>query len=257
LKRRRLLALAAFLLLLVAGGYAWLRVYQDSAAPVGLAEAVRGFRDRVPAVPAREAEGVPRFGVYAYRTEGFERVDSLLSLSHRYDETSTIAIEPAGCGIAERWQALTTRWDEVLSCPAAARRRLVSTEQHHEFFGSVNAAAYRCDGDYSARLRDLHRGDRWSNRCAGSSGTVSLSSTVTGMPVVRSDGRPVRAVRIFSVALVDGESRGRTNEVDIRRRSDGLLLSRSVHTRVQLEGGVGGTYEEDYSLRLLSARPRV
>lgn len=254
--RGRYIALAAFVALLLVGAYCWLRIFSDSSAPVSVSDAVAGFREHAPGLPREDAPGLPRFGVYTYATRGAERLDATLDASHEYGGSSTITIEPRGCGLSERWQVLTTRWSEVLSCPATARRRLASTEEHHEFFGTGSDASYECEGDRLPRLAGLRAGTGWSTSCSGPSGSLALSSRVIGTEVWNGE-RAMDAVRIRSFTLVSGENDGRSTQVDVRRRSDGLLLERKVRTSVGIGALGGGRYEEAYSVRLISTRPRL
>jgi hypothetical protein len=167
----------------------------------------------------------------------------------------TITIEPSPCGATELWQPLTTRWTKSSFCEREGELNLVRMSERHEFFGRSLLSSYRCRGAVPA-LAAAGVGLSWKINCSGEAGSLRISSRVVATGAVEVDGQRLAAVRIRSRAVAGGDSAGVSVQSDWRRRSDGLLLRRSVSTEASVEVLGGGSYGEHYLLELLSAAPR-
>lgn len=247
--------LVAPALLLVAGAVLWSNWPRDSVERASVGDALRDYRSRAGGVGAPD-RGLPRPGVYVYSIAGGETLHALVfEGTHRYDGEATITVEPRPCGVAERWRPLDTRWTESRFCGRGGEFHLASISESHEFFGTSSLSSYRCRGAAPGLAR-ARVGSSWKSACSGGSGTLRISSRVVAAGVVEVDGRRFAAVRIHSRAAVGGEQAGASVRSEWRRRSDGLLLRRSVSTEASVEVLGGGTYHEDYSLELLATAPR-
>jgi hypothetical protein len=63
------------------------------------------------------------------------------------------------------------------------------------------------------------------------------------------------AIQVATRTTLAGDPSGTAKREDWRRRSDGLLLRRSVESDVDTGAGGGSHYTERYTLRLLSTTP--
>jgi hypothetical protein len=243
----------------VAGGlFAWRHFPRDDVSRTSVDDALRAFRrDRGgSSTSAGGGSGFPRPGVYRYATRGGESLDAaVLDADHPYAGVSTIAIAPSPCGVRERWQVFASRWSEGAVCRVGGGTRLESVEERHEFFGRENVVSNRCSGDVVPPLSELRAGTAWRSVCASRDSSVHNASTVVGPEAVEVAGRKLDALHIRSVSRFEGESSGRAERDEWRRRSDGLLLERTVAIDADFDIIGGGHYTERYSLRLLSTRP--
>lgn len=256
--RRRWRLIAVVAILLAAGAvYGWIRWPHDSTAPASIGEALSGFRSRAGGAQRRRP-GLPKYGVYLYETHGSETLETVvLGSTHRYHGRSTITVEPAPCGIQERWQVLTTRWNESTTCQMRNGLRAVSIDEHHEFFGAVSALSYPCRGSHEPLPRSYRIGLRWTIACGNSGGSVRLRSTVVAFQRLEINGERVPAFNIRSRVVFDGEVSGASIVSDWRRPSDGLLLRRAVDTKANVDVIGGGNYDENYSLAIVSIAPHM
>ena len=256
--RRRWKSIAVVIALLTVGaGFAWAKWPRDSASPASVHEALSSFRSGVEGAQRRRP-GLPSFGVYLYRTDGSEKLDTaVFGGTHDYRGRSTITVAPSPCGVRERWQVLTGRWNDSAVCQAPdGRLRATFFGEHHEFFGTASAASYPCRHSDEPEPRDYRIGLRWTISCSDSEGSVRFRSRVVAFRPIEVDGEPVPAFKIASRVRIDGEVSGASFVSDWRRRSDGLLLYRTVDTTATVDVIGGGSYGEKYSLAILSTVPR-
>jgi hypothetical protein len=256
--RVRLIAIAALALIAVGAFYAWRHFPRDDSNRTSVHEALHAFRQRLgrATVNSKRISGFPRPGVYRYTTHGREALDTaILSAEHAYHGVSTITIQPLLCGIDERWQVLTARWSEGILCRAERGFRLRVLSEYHEFFGTKNAVSDKCKGTMAPAFADLRVGMHWTADCTSGDSAVLNTSRVVAVGIIKIAGHVQKAVHIRSVAVFEGEDSGRTEQNDWRRKSDGLVLRRTVATRAHFDFVGGGSYSEDYSLMLVSPRP--
>ena len=291
--KRQLVAagVAATLIGVAAGGFAWLR---GGSTPVALDESVRRYRsstsitsDRpsakqpVRTTPPAEARPVadrqdhskasvrppsantvrsgfrplPPKGVYRYATTGYDEVDALGGSRHTYPSETTITVRHAGCGLVERWDALEERWDERESCRSPRGDRLARVTSFHEFFRQGDQRTLRCDGfTYPAGARP---GQTWTMRCDG--GTTKVVSTLRaiGYEDVVVEGKPLRALHVRVDTKLSGEQSGEGHRDVWGSRSSGLVMREVSYLKSDsVQPAIGRvTYHEEYELRLSSLSP--
>ncbi len=242
------------LLPLAAGALIWASWPRDSAVPTSIEEALRAYRAHA-AGAAPERPGLPRPGVYVYAIDGGESLDAVFDGSHRYAGRATVTVETSPCGVAERFQPLAGRWTEAGICEREGELRLTAVAEAHEFFDRAQLDSYSCRGAGPVPSR-YRVGASWRAVCRGESGVLQVDSRIAAAGTVAVGGRRLAAVRIRSRAVVGGDNAGVSIQSEWRRRGDGLLLRRSVHSEMSVAVLGGGTYSERYSLELLSAVPR-
>jgi hypothetical protein len=256
--RRRCIAVASVLLVGVGGVFAWKHLPRDAPRPTSVDEALDAFRRRLDRAGGDSSRppGFPQLGVYRYVTRGGESLDTaVVNAEHPYHGISTITVQPARCGVGERWQVLAARWSEGVICRTANGFRLGSVSEYREFFGIGHAVSDRCKGSVVPLFSSLDAGARWTTSCTSQGSTVSNVSRVVGVEPVEVAGRSLQALHVKSVVLIGGEDSGRIEQDDWRRRSDGLILKRTVSMDADFGIVGGGSYSESYTLELVSPRP--
>ena len=215
-----------------------------------------GDEDPVKKAPP-PAEAVQPEGVYAYATEGFERIGGPLPGRLAYPVTTTIAVERSGCILTERWEARPERYAEWRYCVTGTTWRLRSVTDYHEFFGNAQRRAYRCSGRPVPRPSRIRDGFRWTDRCRARSTTAVARGEVLGSARVRVGGTPVAAVHLRVRTRLGGDVRGAYTMDSWLRRADGLLLRRSFSGDSRVDAIIGAVpAHEEYELRLRSVTPR-
>ncbi|HYG95960.1 MAG TPA: hypothetical protein VD741_02520, partial [Solirubrobacterales bacterium] len=199
----------------------------------------------------------PAPGVYRYATRGSESVATdFLSTTHSYDGVSTITVSAGGCGEVERWEVLEERWNEAESCPRSAAGERWTVTEFHEFFGIAQEDAYTCRGESMQRPPFAAPSARFTSRCTSADSSVLNTSRIRGIATVTVGGKKYEAVHTVSSSVVSGDTTGNATSEDWRRRSDGLLLRRSVSSNALTSAGGGARYSERYTIELIDPRPR-
>lgn len=255
MSRGRYIALAVVACLIGGVVLAWQHLSQDDPARATLDEALERFRERGAA--AGEGPGGAALGVYRYRTQGSETADTgFLSATHDYDGISTITLTKAPCGVLERWQVLVSRWSEAEFCLPPNGTGLKGITEFHEFFGTGREDSYRCHGDSPSKQLLRRVGTHFTSRCASDSGTAKSASRVVAVEQVTVAGDEIDAIHTVSRVVLGGDVSGSTTREDWRRRSDGLLLRRTVEAEARMSGAVGADYVEKYTIDLLAVDPQ-
>lgn len=255
MSRRRAIALGVVGLFVAGAIYAWQSIPRDDVTRATVGQAVREFRS-----DAERGEGLPGgpgLGVYRYAIDGGESMDAVIGTAgHDYDGVSTIAITPSPCGVEERWQILVNRWTEAELCRAKGASRLERLRDSHEFYGEVKNLSYACRGDEIPNASDLRSGMRWTVVCSAEDASIESRTHAVGIESIEIAGRYIDAVHTRSSILLEGEVSGRDQREEWRRRSDGLLLRRTVDVDANVEVIGSADYSESYSLTLLSTEPQ-
>ncbi len=252
---RKLAVVVVIACLATIGAIAWWVVPQDTPERSTLAGALERFRQRD---PSSEASSRVHLGVYRYRTRGEERVEAsdLLDATHNYDGVSTVILSPSSCGVRERWEVLDARWSEAAFCDPPDGNGLRQISEFHEFFGVARRDNYHCRGSTLPRQVASRVGDRITSNCDGGDNAATTDSRVLGATTVDVAGEQVEAIHTRSRIALRGQVSGTTQRDEWRRRSDGLLLRSIVITHATREETISANYQERYTLKLLSLRPR-
>lgn len=231
--------------------FAWPR---DETSRTTVGDAVRSFRSESAAARRQDDAEEPALGVYRYATRGGEGVDSpVLDTTHDYNGTSTVVLSAGSCGERERWQVLDGRWTEVELCPAAHGETSGAVVEFHEFFGTDQKDVFHCHGE-DLPLRD---GAESRSSCASDDSSISTVSRVVGVERLHVGAATYDAAVIRSRGRLRGANSGTTVRREWRRRSDGLLLRRTVDSDTETSTPVGDAhYTERYGIRLLSTAPK-
>lgn len=252
LLRPKVLAAAGIALALVAGGLAAAvasgLLLHDTSRPASVAEALQRFRLEDPH-PGRGE------GLYLYATTGGESLDVLKGVTHRYPETTSVALTHVGCGARLRWQALEERSMTWLLCRGKGGPALRSIEEVHSFFGQTDHTTYLC----GTAAWPLHEPPGTVRRfaCRSARGREQGVALLVGDETVAVGGTHLNAVHIRTTAQVSGGDHG-TETIDwwldppsavpVR-----IVLSSRTSRRVALVGTAH--YREQADLRLSSLRP--
>lgn len=256
--QRTLLAVAC-LVVLGAAGLLYL-ISRDTTTPIGVTEAVDRFRESTTTVPAgdRTERALPAAGVYVYETTGSERIDVLGGATHSYPPSTTITIEHVDCGIRQRWTPTEERSDDEQLClsDGGLERRTLAT--HHEFFDLGDDTTFTCEPGYVVVPADPTPGDTWRTDCDGGGTRLEGRGRVVGLESRDVAGTAVEAVHVRVEETSSGSDEGTSSDDYWLRSSDGLLVARESSVRTRSDSPVGtATYEETFTLRLLSLEPRT
>lgn len=254
----------AAVLIAVAGGIAYL-VWQDTATPVDVDEAVDRYREDEP--PDRPASGttaeptqdaLPAEGVYVYETTGQERIDILGGSTHGYPVETTVTIRHTDCGLLQRWEPLAERWDEEEVCVTDRGRERRQLRTHHEFFGISDDQEFDCEPGYVLFPEDAEPGDTWPTSCRAAETELLGTASVMGIEERTVAGAPVETIHVRITEDAGGGSDGPSSDDYWWRTSDGLLVERSSTVDTRSDSPVGtATYSERFTLRLVTPTPRT
>ncbi len=251
--RRRKIALLIAGCVVALGALAWIFRPRDEPTRATVGEAIHSFRAENDTGKQRDKPDEPALGVYRYGTRGSESVDSpVLSTTHDYNGVSTIVLSAGHCGERERWQVLDGRWTEGELCAAAHGKTTGRVIEFHEFFGSGQEDSFHCRSDAtSAKV-----GARFASSCASEDSSISTVSHVLDSAQVYVGGVPYDTTQIESRSVFGGADSGSAVRQEWRRRSDGLLLRRTVRSEADTDVAGGTHYSERYTIRLLSTTPK-
>jgi hypothetical protein len=279
---RRLVLLVVVVLVVAtvaAGG--WWYARRNTSTPVTPDQAVERFQEATTTVPAPASTTtvtrgttaaaatstttsgppttapvavLPELGVYVYDTTGSDSVDALGGASHQYPSTTTITVEPGGCGIRQRWQPLEERWDEWTTCAEPGGVQLTSFTGYHRFFGQDTTDEWVCAGD--PRPVRAAPGTTWRTTCLEAGAPTEWVGTVVGDESLLVGSDPVR-VQHVRIDLDDGVSS------DVQRfeawylEGSDLLVRQVADMATANESAVGTVhYREQYTIQLASLVPR-
>ena len=159
--------------------------------------------------------------------------------------------------MTERWDALPERWAEWRYCVTGDTWQLRSVTDHHEFFGQVQEDSYRCSGRRVPRPAQIKEGFRWTDRCRAPRVSVVARGEVLSIAPLSAAGASVEAVRLRIRAAFSGRVTGGYVMESWLRRTDGLLLRRTLDSETRVRSPVGTVpARERYSLRIRSLQPR-
>lgn len=223
---------------------------------LGLGAAACGD-DSKEAAPVPPAAGVQPSGIYEYATTGFERIGGPLPGSHRYGPTSTIRVDVAGCDLTELWEPRPERSAEWHYCVTGTTWRLESVTDYHEFFGQAERYSYRCSGRRVPRPAQIEEGFRWTDRCRARRISAVARGEVVAVEPVPAAGTRVDAVHLRISTVLRGRVTGAYVMDSWLRRTDGLLLRRTLDSETRLRSAVGTVPDrERYALKIRSLKPR-
>jgi hypothetical protein len=256
--KRRVLATLIVVIPLMIGILLWKVLPKDQITRITVPQAVHVFRrdlhDHHRLVVGDDPR--PQLGVYRYETHGHEAISTtLVSGNHDYHGVSTISVMPGRCGLVERWQVLTTRWSESETCPGRDGEEIKSLREFHEFFNVGQEDRYVCKGVSGSAASKLKLGRQFASSCKSAAGTVVSETKVARAVRMRIEGKMLDVVHTRGTSLIRGSNSGSASFQDWRRRSDGLLLRRTVSSQVDSDTNGGTDYSERYSIVLLSLAP--
>lgn len=246
------------MLVFISGFYVWLYFLRDTTTRADVAQAVSDFRAKSAGagdIDPKLRSKVPEPGVYQYRTSGGEKLDTMIDSSHDFDGISTITLTPTACGIKEHWQVLEERWSTTELCLGPHGAQLKKLAEYHEFFGQKNLTRYTCREDPVAYTAQLKVGDTWSVHCRSKKGTIVNEVKVVSREPYELRGRRIPALKFETDTTLSGDPSGTASRVAWMRLRDGLLLRRESASNAEVKAAGGGTFEEEFTLELVSTTP--
>ncbi len=202
---------------------------------------------------AGSAPRLPAPGVYVYTTTGRDSVDALNGDHHDYPASSTITVQPSGCGISARWAVAEQRWDEWQRCATAGGITRPTSRSYHEFFGQGDDESMTCTGD--ARPVDAPSGTRWTMNCDQAGAPEVHHGVVIGGEVQTVGGADVQTlhVRVTITDEVPADSQVTDTWYEI---GTDLVVAQTGHNDTTSTSPVGDVhYHEQYTIHLDSTEP--
>jgi hypothetical protein len=244
-------------LVLIAGFYVWLYFLRDTTTRTDVAKAVSDFRAKSAGseIDPKLRNKVPKPGVYQYRTTGGEKLDTMIDSSHDFTGISTITLTPTTCGMKEHWQVLEERWSTTEVCLGPHGAQLNKLTEYHEFFGQQNLTRYTCREDPVAYTAQLKPGDTWEVHCRSKKGTIVNEVKVVSRELYELDGQRIPALKFETNTTLSGDPTGTARRIAWMRVRDGLLLKRESRSDARVKDAGGGTFEEEFTLELVSTTP--
>jgi hypothetical protein len=255
--RRTLLIVGAVVLALVilAGGTILVLRARDSTTDVSLDDAVGSFRESE-AVASPESR-IPLPGVYVYETVGDERIDALGGATHTYPAETTMSYTLTECGYRVRWDVFEERFDELDLCITEEGETVDTTRQYREFFGIGNDLTYRCDAAAIVRAEPTELDVTRSTPCTAEGTDAEIRVTVVGVEPIDVGGVPIDSVHILLETTLTGNVRGGSRVNYWADPVTGLIFRRETKVTSNADSPLGvTTYEEDYTVQLVSLEPR-
>lgn len=254
MRRVGLIAAGVVLVVLLAGVGAWLALFRDTAEPVTVADAVTSFRTDTESTPS-DVSPIPP-GVYVYATNGYEKTDALIGITHRYPRRTTITVAAAPCGMTLTWRVLEGRSTTWTVCAGDDGWELRTQDERHTFFGRTETTTYDC-GRTSIRPARPSVGSSWVVSCATSGAHESGRVLVVRRARLAVAGVAAEAWDVRKSTTFRGSIRGSAVYDFWFPTRPGVPLRIRMISRTTNDSPVGDVhYEEVATLRLLSLRPR-
>lgn len=187
-------------------------------------------------------------GIYAYDTEGSEKVHLGPGQSHTYPEETYVRYTPTACGFEAVWEPIEGRRNVYRICVDPFT--LVTYDQDHAFFGQTDHRSFYCDPPL--RLDVTGTGSCWQDGKA-----VRVDNTVTVQHVnVAIEGKHIAARKVTLDAELEGDANG-TQHSEWWFAEDGLLLLQVVSNIATDAKTILGAidYTETVTLKIKSLEP--
>lgn len=199
----------------------------------------------------------PEEGVYVYDTQGSEHTDALSGQTHDYPSQTTITISDTKCGQTSRWQPLSERWDESITCAATSGVVLHRFTMYHEFFHRGQREDFDCGSDAVVMPWHQVAGDHWTFHCHSDRSNLTMAVRVIGFENVSVAGHSIRAVHIRYEGTVTGADQGAMNQDRWLSTERGLFVRIESSADAMTQTSFGRFhYTERYRLDLTSTTPR-
>jgi len=225
-------------------------ILHDSSQAASIKEALRYYRT------SKHGSGALN-GVYLYATTGHEAIDALGGAHHTYPATTSITAIEVPCGVQLRWTALHGRSTIWTFCSTASGTVLRLSDERHSFFGQHDHATYTCSNRLLLPRRPVG-GAVYPFRCSAHQVAESGVVHILGQDTIRVGSELVGAVRARTTLSIHGGGTGGTETIDWWLNSaNSLPLRITMKSRTSRSLFVGRVnYSEDFTLRLLSLRPK-
>ncbi len=208
-----------------------------------------------PPPPAAKVFAVPARGVYAYATEGWEKI-SLGGARHDYPERTFAVIEPkGGCEWTFDHRVLEEKRTVNTYCHEGPDQSVVAYDGWVTFFGSTAESHYTCTGTRADR-RD-QPGAKHQSQCTDGDATTSDVTTYLGLQELVIGGTSVRAMAYSTDTVIKGSITGTSHTSVWLRPEDGLPLRIERDTETSTyEFGTDVDYVEHAVFMAESLEPR-
>jgi hypothetical protein len=251
-----LIGLALGLVALLGGALifrAWLFKHPD---PVDINSVIDDFANRTTIPETSIDQGLLAEGVYLYDTVGYEGIKGRISTRNTYTDVTPITVRWTECGFDFRWDAMSTRWDEVSICLEDRGLYERQTTEQHEFFRVTETRTYKCDDDALLVPSAAVKGDTWQATCTDVDAHTDRTTSVVGVDAIDVGGIAVETIHIGLDQVLKGSAVGSARIDYWFRQSDGLIVKYEKNVSAERDTPIGAvTYTEEVSIKLQSLVP--
>lgn len=222
---------------------------------VDLDDALGRFHAAGPAAAQAPPAGLPRPGVYRYRTTGGERI-SFLDYHRSYSSTTMRIVTRRGCGVREQQWFLIQHLEYYDRCPDGS---LPSYGTDIAYWWTHGTQDFRCDPGGSFDMAGRAPGDKITWHCRDEDTRAAQVTEYMGDEEVVVGGQTIRARHTRWVTTFSGATKGTATVEDWFHPTTGLVLRerRQIGLRVgsPFVGQVG--YTDNSEFTVLSLDPAV
>ena len=256
LRRKVWIGVALGLLGLIGGALVFRAWLFKSPDPVDIDSVIDEFENRTTMPNSTVDQGLLTEGVYLYDTIGFEAVKGRISTRNDYTEITPITVRWTECGVDYRWDAMSTRWDQLSLCLEERGLFEFQTTEQHEFFRVRETRTYKCDDRALLVPSAVVKGDFWEAICRDVDAQTNRTTTVEGIESLLVGGEEVEVIHIGINQDLVGSAVG-TARIDYWfRQSDGLIVRYEKQISAERDTPIGSvTYSEDVEITLRSLNP--
>jgi hypothetical protein len=257
------ITLGVIIFLAVGVGLLWVLVFRNRAIPVTVADALRNYRQQRADPPPAAASELPRVGVYAYDTTGFEQLN-IAGTRRSWPSVTAITVTDQGCGVNLQWDALAEHQEDNGLCassgsgPGSDQALLwESSSSTVGFFGLVTHQELSCDPGSVLRPATNTSGQHWSFECRSVGDIWRVSADTVGVENVTVGRAKVPALHVRLAIAISGSETG-TSPTDYWFALDGseIVKAESVTDVSQGSSPFGAVrYHDEYRLELTSVTP--
>jgi hypothetical protein len=214
------------------------------------------FENRTTLPNSTVDQGLLAEGVYLYDTIGFEAVKGRISTRNDYTEITPITVRWTECGVDYRWDAMSTRWDQLSLCLEERGLFEAQTTEQHEFFRVRETRTYKCDDRALLVPSAVVKGDFWEAICRDVDAQTNRTTTVEGIESLLVGGEEVEVIHIGINQDLVGSAVG-TARIDYWfRQADGLIVRYEKLISAERDTPIGSvTYSEEVEIMLTALQP--
>ncbi len=247
------LGLVVLLGLAVAG--LWLFVWRSPGTPVSRAQAMDLYHQLQKRKP-RINSGLPKPGIYRYRTSGTEAL-SVGGISRSFPSSTDMIVADGTCA-QMMWEPLLQHNEGLVECRQAnGALTIAGASSYEEIAGTQTTTIIRCPASTYLVPPDPSAGKSWNSVCTSGQERVEFSGEVVGSSSVKIHGQTTPAIHTrLKLSFSGAESGANPNDYWVSPSSGLILRQREEADISQTAGPLGSVrYTEQMDIVLASTIP--